>query len=143
MFLQPEVVSTLKRTSQIIFDKGGFIRKLENLGTKNLPYKISTHGMPHRIGSYFLITLDVPPTAIEDLDDEYARDVDIVKKTWVKKVEPEKIDCSLQEELLPPAYRKDVQEMLHISKNSKRARKEEKTRVWKPNSGLDYYPFQR
>jgi small subunit ribosomal protein S6 len=50
LHFQPEVISTLRRTAGAIFNKGGIIRKLENLGTRNLPYKMSAHGSVHRQG---------------------------------------------------------------------------------------------
>lgn len=47
-FLKPELQNILKRTATTIFDKGGIIRKLENLGLKDLPYKISAHGVVNK-----------------------------------------------------------------------------------------------
>lgn len=41
-------MSTLKRTAGIIFDKGGIIRKLESLGTNDMPNKTSIHGSVHK-----------------------------------------------------------------------------------------------
>jgi len=50
---QPEIAVSLKRTAQEIFNRGGFIRKLENLGIgKDTPYKISSHGQVHRTARF-------------------------------------------------------------------------------------------
>ncbi|XP_056642520.1 probable 28S ribosomal protein S6, mitochondrial [Diorhabda sublineata] len=131
-----ELASVLKRTANTIFDKGGIIRKLENLGTRDMPYKTSVHGVVYKKASYFLIECNVPPTTINSLLDEYGRDVDIIRRTIYKKNEPTQFECTLHEELQPPPYRKDVQDLI------KQARKLDKPR-FKYNTGLDYYPFQR
>lgn len=50
---QPEIAVSLKRTAQEIFNRGGFIRKIENLGvSRDTPYKISAHGQVHRSARY-------------------------------------------------------------------------------------------
>ncbi|XP_055386612.1 probable 28S ribosomal protein S6, mitochondrial [Condylostylus longicornis] len=133
---RPETVTALKRAAESILDKGGIIRNMENLGTRALPYKISCHDAVHREGSYFTILFDTAPNNIEILKEEFIRDVDFVRRNIYRVEEEEKIECTLAEELLPPAYRKDVKEMLEIS-----AKKQKKK--FNYNSGLDYYPFQK
>jgi small subunit ribosomal protein S6 len=134
---QPDVISTLKRAADAIFTRGGLIRKLENLGHRELPYKISEHGLVHRQASYFTIQFDTPPQAIFDLQEEYGRDVDIIRRRIFRVDEPEPIECTLHEENLPPAYRKDVQTMMELTK------KKTKKPNFSYNSGLDYFPFQK
>lgn len=51
LMLQPQVKTTLKRVAQNIFDKGGIVRKLENLGHRDTPYRMSSHGQVHRQAS--------------------------------------------------------------------------------------------
>jgi small subunit ribosomal protein S6 len=137
-FPQPEVVATLKRAAEAIFTRGGIIRKLENLGNRDLPYKISEHGLVHRHASYFAMQFDSPPQAIFDLQEEYGRDVDIIRRRIFRVDETEEPKaCTLHEELLPPAYRKDVQKMMDI------ASKKKPQGGFKYNSGLDYFPFQK
>lgn len=46
--MQPELVGTLKRTAEAIFDKGGFIRKIDNLGKQAIPYKIRANNQTHK-----------------------------------------------------------------------------------------------
>lgn len=48
IYQQPEVVSTLKRTANAIFDKGGFIRKIDNLGKLATPYRIPANNQTHK-----------------------------------------------------------------------------------------------
>ncbi|KAI4470425.1 ribosomal protein s6 [Holotrichia oblita] len=52
---KPELVSALKRTANTIFLKGGIIRKLESLGTKDIPNKTSSHGSVHNKARYLLL----------------------------------------------------------------------------------------
>jgi len=133
---RPELVSTLKRTAETILNKGGIIRKLENLGTRPLPHKMSQHGTAHRTGSYFLMHFDCSTHLIEDFEEEYNRDIDIVRTNIFKVEQPEAIKCTLDEELLPPAYRKEVIKMMKVSKKKEKSKYDQK-------SGLDYYPFQK
>lgn len=130
------MVSTLKRTAETILNKGGIIRKLENLGTRALPYKMSEHGLVHRTGSYFLMHFDCSTNLIADVREEYGRDIDIVRANVFKVEEPAAIECTLDEELLPPAYRKDVIKMMEVAKKRDKPKYDQK-------SGLDYYPFQK
>lgn len=129
-------MSALKRTAESILDKGGIIRHLQNLGAKALPYKISEHGLVHREGTYFTINFDAAPTKIADMREEFGRDIDIIRRHIFKVEEPEKFQCTLHEEMLPPAYRKDVQEMIEVAKRKQKPK-------YNYNSGLDYYPFQK
>jgi hypothetical protein len=39
------------------------------------------------------------------LEEEYGRDVDIVRRRIFKMETPEEFECTLHEEILPPAYR--------------------------------------
>ncbi|XP_050295810.1 probable 28S ribosomal protein S6, mitochondrial [Anthonomus grandis grandis] len=133
---KPEVKQVLRRATDHIFEKGGFIRKLENLGTRDMPYKTSVHGVVYKQASYFLCEFNLPPDHIRYVQDELGRDIDIIRRRVYKKMEPEKFDCTLHEEITPPPYRKDVQELVA------EARKHDKPK-FKYNTGLDYYPFQK
>lgn len=93
--------------------------------------------MVHKTASTFIIQFDTPPAAIDDLSEEYGRDVDIIRKRIFKVTESEPIECTLHEELLPPAYRKNVQNMIA------EGMKQQSSTKFKHNSGLDYYPFQK
>lgn len=107
---RPETAGVLKRTAEAIMSRGGYIEKLENLGLRQLPYAMRCHGQKHRQGHYFLMHFHSPPTIIDDLKEHYHRDVDIIKPNIFleddKKEEPP--ECTLNEEIKPPAYRKDL-----------------------------------
>lgn len=78
----------------------------------------------------------MPPLVLADLNEEYLRDVDILRQSIFKIKEDEPIACTLETEMKTPAYREDVRKLLKLSK-----KKEKK--YWLPQSGIDYYPFQR
>lgn len=82
------------------------------------------------------MTFDVPPKCISDLMEEYSRDVDILKRQIYKVEEPEKVECTLHEELQPPAYRKEVIEMMKIAAKGQKEK-------YPQHTGLKYYPFQK
>lgn len=68
--------------------------------------------------------------------DEYGRDIDVIRRRIYKKTIQEPYECTLDEEMKPPPYRKDVQDLIE------QARKLDKPK-FKYNTGLDYYPFQK
>lgn len=57
---------------------------------------------------------------IPDLKDWYKRDIDIVRTLIVKQEEPAPVECTLEEELQPAAYREDVRKLLEEGKLNKR-----------------------
>lgn len=66
----------------------------------------------------------------------YSRDIDIIRKCIYKTQDSVVESCTLEEELLPPAYRTEVQALIAQAKKSP-------NRKLKLKSVLDYYPFQR
>lgn len=134
-----ELIGTLKRVSHAIFDRGGIIRNIENLGFRHMPYKTSSHGVVHREANYFIFKIDTATQAITDLKEEYSRDVDIIRQRVFKVQEENDNNCTLEEELLPPAYREEVQKMIEVGKTQVNRF----SYKFKYNSGLDYYPFQK
>ena len=109
---------------------------MENLGTAVLPHKISEHGLVHKDGVYMSIDFDLAPTKISELKEEFGRDIDIIRRHIFKTNDLNSEECTLCDELLPPAYRKDVKQMIEIAKKKK-------SYQFQYNSGLKYYPFQK
>lgn len=136
---KPELKTTLKRVSYAIFDRGGIIRNIENLGFRPLPYKTSAHNLVHREANYFVFKINTATQTVADLKEEYSRDVDIIRQRVFKLKEESDHTCTLETELLPPAYREEVQKMVDIGKTQVNRF----TYKFKYNSGLDYYPFQK
>ena len=80
---------------------------------------------------------DAPTASMDIVMDELRRDIDLIKSNLFKQTEKVKFECTLDEELQPPAYREDVKKLI-----------EEGKRVIKPgyqqkSPGFDYYPFQK
>merc|ERR1712212_1199547 len=132
------LVQTVKRVAESILDQGGYVRQIQSLGTRNLPYKMKSHGRVHNKGSYFLLHFDASPTSISDLRDSCMRDVDLVRPVIFKVEAPATIKCTLDEEVKPPAYRSEVQKMIEEADSKLPVNIRKK---FKMNTGLDYYPF--
>lgn len=129
-------MTTLKRTAETIYDKGGIIRKLDNIGLQDTPYRISAHNLVHNKAHYFIYKFDVPIDSLDDINKECGLDVNIVRRRIYKIQPPTGEACTLEQELQPPAYRKEVQKMIEISKRKEKP-------AYDPKSGITYYPFQR
>lgn len=136
---KPELKTTLKRVSHAIFDRGGIIRNIENLGFRAMPYKTSAHGTVHREANYFVLKIDTASNVVADLKEEYSRDLDIVRQRVFRVLDEDTPPCTLEKELLPPAYREDVKKMIEIGKKQVNRYKQK----FNYNTGLDYYPFQK
>ncbi|KAI4498700.1 hypothetical protein M0802_006167 [Mischocyttarus mexicanus] len=134
---KPETFNVLKRVATAIFDNGGFIRKIENLGVKELPCKLSFRGSTYWQASHFLYHFDAPPSKVDSLIDEYNRDIDVLRNKIYKQETPESVDCTLYEEMLPPIFRKEVQQLMEIA--AKQNRKHQKKQY---SRKLKYYPSQ-
>ncbi|NWV96221.1 RT06 protein, partial [Machaerirhynchus nigripectus] len=81
---QPETAAALKRTVEALMERGAIVRNLENLGERSLPYKISKHKERHRRGGYFLLDLEAPPSIVSPMMDHLGRDVDVVRRAFLK-----------------------------------------------------------
>lgn len=126
---KPDLVAALKRTGEFMLNNGAVLRKIENLGlNRELPMKMYRNGQTYTAGSYFLFTFDSSLQTRRSLLDELKRDVDIVRSSLVTLSPPKKFDCTLDEELLPPAYRPSVKKLMEEAKDDKRKKK--KPTVW-------------
>ncbi|KOC66949.1 putative 28S ribosomal protein S6, mitochondrial [Habropoda laboriosa] len=132
-----EYTNILKAVANEIFESGGFIRRIENWGDKELPCKAPAHGKVHTHAGHFMFCFDSPPSEIFNIYDYCKRNLSIIRTQIYKEFVPSKnVECSLEEELLPPAYRPNVQKLLEESKKHKSGKVK-----FHYNSGLDYYPF--
>lgn len=80
-----ETASALRRTVKTLMERGAVVRGLENLGERQLPYKISKHNQRHTRGGYFLIDFHAAPSILTGLLDHLERDIDVVRPTVLKK----------------------------------------------------------
>ncbi|NWV10411.1 RT06 protein, partial [Ptilonorhynchus violaceus] len=82
---KPETAAVLKRTVEALLERGAIVRNLENLGERSLPYKISKHKERHKRGGYFLIDLEAPPSMVSPMMDHLGRDVDVIRRAFLKQ----------------------------------------------------------
>ncbi|KAI9555716.1 hypothetical protein GHT06_018231 [Daphnia sinensis] len=134
---RPELIASLKRSAETILQQGGVLRQFVSLGTNPLPFKMKAHNVWHREGTYFVMKFDAPSSAIENLNDEFKRDIDLIRSHVVRCEEPVKHECTLEEEMKPPAYRKDVQQLIEEGRKVIRHKFKQNT------PGFDFYPFQK
>ncbi|KAJ7320549.1 hypothetical protein JRQ81_020060 [Phrynocephalus forsythii] len=81
---RPETAATLKRTVEALMEKGAVVRNLENLGQRQLPYRMYKHDEHHYRGGYFLVDFESPPTVVSTTMEQLGRDIDIIRSTVVK-----------------------------------------------------------
>nr|XP_054752935.1 28S ribosomal protein S6, mitochondrial-like [Lytechinus pictus] len=93
---RPEMVDALKRSLTQVMENGGIVRKIENLGEKQLPYRIRAHRQNFSYGQYFVVDFDGPPTVIEPLNEYFRRDIDIIRPSILNRASeqwPEDMVC--------------------------------------------------
>lgn len=120
----------------MIFDRGGFIRKIDYLGSSKLPYKISKDQKPYRETETILFKFDVSSQLKNDLKVEANMDVDILRCNIFEIKEQPDYGCTLEEEMKPVSQRPDVKKLLQLQEKGKK-------KHWLPQMGIEYYPFQR
>ncbi|NWH84340.1 RT06 protein, partial [Aegithalos caudatus] len=91
---KPETAAVLKRTVEALMEKGAVVRNLENLGERALPYKISKHKERHKRGGYFLIDLEGPPSIVSLMMDHLGRDIDVIRRAFIKHPVAKAEECS-------------------------------------------------
>lgn len=79
---------------------------------------------------------DVSDQLRDDLKEEVNLDVDVVRCNIFPLKKPTEYKCTLEEELQPVSYRKDVQELLRLREKGVKKK-------WSTQMGIEYYPFQR
>ena len=115
---KPDLVSCLKRVGEVLLDNHGILRKIEYLGTKKFPYKMPKAGSKtpglHSSGSYFLFHCDLPYSTNLMISNTLKLDHDLIRVSLHSKntALPEDYECTLAEEMLPPSYRKSVQNLI-------------------------------
>lgn len=120
----------------MIFERGGFIRKIDYLGFVQLPYKISKDQKPYREAEQIILKFDVSEQLRVDLQEETNMDVDVIRCKIIPLIQPKEYECTFEEEMKPVSYRPDVQKLLKLQEKSKK-------KYWLPQMGIEYYPFQR
>ncbi|KAM3678477.1 small ribosomal subunit protein bS6m [Ammospiza maritima maritima] len=91
---RPETAAVLKRTVEALMERGAIVRSLENLGERSLPYKITKHKERHKRGGYFLIDLEAPPSLVSPMMDHLGRDIDVIRRAFIKRPLAKAEECS-------------------------------------------------
>ena len=76
--------SLLKRTCDFIFDQDGIVRKIENLGEQELPYRMKAHTEWHTHGQYFLLDIHMKTQSLPPFKKELKFDFDVIRPTLIK-----------------------------------------------------------
>ena len=138
---QPALVSAVKKVADEVYLGGGYIRKIQSLGTKPLPNKKYSKGFKHTEGTYMLMDIDVKIQEIPRIIDEYNRDKDIIQQFFLSKSNTNDeflCDNTLDDERKPPAERPSIQRLIEAGRRPPRFRK-----IFDPKTGLGYGPFHR
>ncbi|OWA51854.1 hypothetical protein BV898_16316 [Hypsibius exemplaris] len=92
-----------------------------------VPHKKLAHDQFHWRGLHWILKADIPVVALSDLQDEWKRDIDLISQFCDSLKTEEtfypKQECMLEEESLPPAYRKDVYDLMTKGKIPIKSRK--------------------
>ncbi|XP_042220745.1 probable 28S ribosomal protein S6, mitochondrial [Homarus americanus] len=132
------LVTAVKRVSESILDEGGYVSKIESLGARELPYKMTAHGQVHTKGNYFLIHFAAPPTSLSDITDNCRRDIDLVRPLVSRIESKARFECTLHEEVQPPSSRPEVHKMIREAEKRLPPHIKKKFRL---NTDLGYNPF--
>lgn len=112
-----EIVDCLKRCAKLVWNENGAIKKIEYLGHNKLPFAIPTQneGEKYHEGIYFLYHISLGNIKVKKLKPELKLDLDVLNSspnlTNESKL-PKDYQCTLEEELQPPALRKSVRPLL-------------------------------
>lgn len=112
-----EIVDCLRRTANLIWKEGGVLRKIDYLGHNKLPFaaKGINEGEKLHEGSYFIYHISMGPLKVQSLKPMLKLELDHIRTRFNFKNEsalPEDYECTLEEELQPPALRQSVEPLL-------------------------------
>jgi ribosomal protein S6 len=133
---RPQIVAAVKRMGDHIYNTGGYIRSLEFVGERDLPQRQRANDEWHNRGNFFVLRVDLATKDIGMVSDEAMRDSDVIRNDIVSITSPAVPVCTLEDERKPPTERPSVQTMLDIGRQ-----KPMYSKIYKPNTGLGFYPF--
>jgi len=137
-----QLTEVVKRCGVKVLETGGYIRKVEFLGERQLPQKQNKFGVTHSKGNYFMFKCDVKSAKVRELLDELHRDQDLLRRFIVlceREAEEETPPpCSLEDELKPPSERPSVATLIDMGKQPPRF-----AHIWDDRTDLGYYPFKK
>jgi ribosomal protein S6 len=122
-----DLVKILKNVGETLLNNQGVLRKIEFLGHRKLPMKMSNKSAPHsknlQQASYFVYHCDMPAVLTDQLTTDFRLDPDIQKIRFLRKEVkiPSDYVCTLEEELQPPPFRKSVAALIAEGRKAKKA----------------------
>jgi small subunit ribosomal protein S6 len=78
------VRNILKSSAKHILDHKGVVRKFENLGTKQLPYRMKRHQEIFEHGTYYTMKFDSSPKVMNSLSDALKLNENVIRHSIVK-----------------------------------------------------------
>ena len=110
-----QVAACLKRAAGLIWSANGTISSVQFFGLVDLPHKIHHDNHSFYKANRFVYKLSLGSEKLRDVKPELRLDPDLLKSQFISNTIarlPSNYECTLQEELLPPALRKSVQPLL-------------------------------
>ncbi|XP_046849056.1 28S ribosomal protein S6, mitochondrial-like [Xenia sp. Carnegie-2017] len=79
------LANILRRVAVLVMEKGGVVRKMENLGQQELPYRMKAHNEWHTHGRYFVFDMDLGPSQIPLFEKELKLNSDLIRPRLIKQ----------------------------------------------------------
>ncbi|XP_002730679.1 small ribosomal subunit protein bS6m-like [Saccoglossus kowalevskii] len=105
-----ETISAMKRVGESVIERGGQIRTIENLGEKDLPFKMVAHSQGYRRGRYIVMEFDGKPSIVSSMVEYLRRDVDVIRPA-ITKLRPflnKTMECDGPKKIAPPRSLSDT-----------------------------------
>ncbi|CAK5281565.1 unnamed protein product [Mycena citricolor] len=74
----------VKQTATHVLQAGGVVRKIDSLGTKQLPQRMRRHGNYHHTADYWAMHFDTSPRVLSSLNALMRRDPRVIRWTVLK-----------------------------------------------------------
>ncbi|XP_062511446.1 small ribosomal subunit protein bS6m-like isoform X2 [Corticium candelabrum] len=78
------VASVIRRTALAILERNCVLKEIENLGERDLPYRMRSHQEYFTRGRYVFLHFHGAPTLIHDLNDDLQLETDIIRYSILK-----------------------------------------------------------
>ncbi|KAL7749377.1 hypothetical protein RI367_005248 [Sorochytrium milnesiophthora] len=84
VFAQEPISALLRATAGLIYNRGGVVRSLENMGERDLPYRMKAHQEYQERGHYFAVRFDAAPELLPVLSRQMQLDNRVIRHTIIK-----------------------------------------------------------
>ncbi|KAL5503264.1 hypothetical protein EMCRGX_G010186 [Ephydatia muelleri] len=79
-----ELSQLLKKTLSVVLDQGAVLRKVENLGERQLPYRMRAHSKYFQDGRYLVFNMDASPQMAITIRNKLRANADTIRTTLLK-----------------------------------------------------------